>query len=325
MKLRLLSAADLRGLLTMEEAVDAVEEGFVRLVAGEVSAPTRIGVEGPAEGGVTLLMGAAAPSLGLATKVVSVFPDNARRGLPVIHGLVLVLDPLSGEPRALVDGSFLTAWRTGAASGAATRLLARPDARVGALIGCGRQAETQLLAIDTVRQFEVVRVFARDPERVRAFCEQQQGAVRARLQPADSAEAAVEGADVVCTATTSHSPVFDGAALAPGVHLNGVGSFTLDMREVDETTVSRSRIFIDELEAALAEAGELVAAERAGVTRREDWTPLGLVAAGRAPGRADPQELTFFKSVGHAVQDVATATRALRAAEERGVGREVEL
>ncbi len=121
------------------------------------------------------------------------------------------------------------------------------------------------------------------------------------------------------------SPLFDGAALAPGTHVNGVGSFTLETREVDETTVRRARVFIDSLESALDEAGDLVLAESAGATRRDDWTELGRVAAGTAPGRAGPEEITFFKSVGHAVQDVAVATRAVRAAREQGLGRELSL
>ncbi|MEM9382799.1 MAG: hypothetical protein AAGB93_22795 [Planctomycetota bacterium] len=129
----------------------------------------------------------------------------------------------------------------------------------------------------------------------------------------------------MCTATTSHAPVLDGADLAEGAHVNGVGSFTLEMRELDPRTIERSTIYIDELEAALTEAGELVAAERDGITSRDAWTPLGLVARGAAPGRVDGREITLFKSVGHAVQDVAATARALEAARARGLGTEIEL
>ena len=148
--------------------------------------------------------------------------------------------------------------------------------------------------------------------------------VRARLVAAPSAEAAIVGVDIVCAATTSHTPVFDGLQLAPGTHVNGVGSFTTQMQEVDAETVRQARIFVDSRSAALAEAGDLVIPLRAGQTREADWTELGEVAAGRQPGRRSADEITFFKSVGVAVQDVAAASQALIEARRRGLGREVE-
>lgn len=325
MGLLVLSTADLCQALPMRAAIDAVKDGFAALALGRAVAPTRLALPVAGQDATTLLMGGYVEGLGLVTKTVSVFPRNAQRDEPVVSGLVLVLDPETGAPAALIDGAGLTAWRTGAASGAATELLAREEAAVGAIIGCGVQARTQLLAIDCVRPLREVRVFARDGRRVAGFCEALQPEVGARLVIAPSAEAAVAGADVVCTATTSRTPVFDGDELAPGAHVNGVGSFTLEMRELDETTIARSRVFIDELEAALAEAGELVAAEAAGATRRAHWIPLGLVAAGRAPGRQSVDEITLFKSVGHAVQDVAAAARAVRVARELSLGKEIEL
>ncbi len=330
MKLLTLSAADLRAALSMRQAVDAMKAAFAALSAGEARAPLRTAVPAEEAGGVTLLMGACLPAAagrpaGLAAKVVSAFPRNASRGKRVVNGLVLVLDPATGEPAALADGTFLTAWRTGAASGAATDLLARPDAKIGALFGCGAQARTQALAVDCVRQLETLRVVGPRPQRVASFIEEMQPRLTARLVAAASAAEAVAGADVVCTATTSATPVFDGELLAPGAHVNGVGSYTLEMQEVDAVTVARSRVFVDSLEGALAEAGDLVVAERQGHTHRDAWTELGLVAAGRADGRRGEREITFFKSVGHAVQDVAAAARALEAARQQGLGREIEL
>ncbi|TDJ73547.1 MAG: ornithine cyclodeaminase [Planctomycetota bacterium] len=324
MKLLCLSAADLRAALPMRDAIEAVKDAFAALSTGRADAPPRTSVAVP-PGNVTLMMGARVDGLGLATKVVSVFPRNRELGRAVVSGLVVVLDPETGEPTAICDGTFLTAWRTGAASGVATLLLAREDASVAAIVGCGNQARTQVLAIDCVRTLATIRVFDRDAERAQAFADAMQTEVQARLEVAPSADDAVRGADVVCTATTSPVPVFDGAALVPGTHVNAVGSFTLETREVDDTTVRRARVFIDSLESALDEAGDLVLAESAGATRREEWTELGLVAAGKAPGRSGPEEITFFKSVGHAVQDVATAARAVRVARERGLGRELVL
>ena len=149
--------------------------------------------------------------------------------------------------------------------------------------------------------------------------------VRPRLTAVASAREAVRGADVVCTATTSRTPVLEGDDLAEGAHVNAVGSFTLEQRELDQASIERARVFIDDLESALIEAGELVAAERAGVTRREDWTLLGDVARGAAPGRTDPTELTLFKSVGHALQDVTAAAACLNGARRLGLGRTVVL
>ncbi|MEM6567400.1 MAG: ornithine cyclodeaminase [Planctomycetota bacterium] len=325
MRLLVLDAASLREALPMPDAIQAMKDGFGALAAGEAVAPQRAAIGMEDLGATTLLMGAHVPTMGLATKIVSVFPSNAAAGRPVVTGLALVLDPATGEPAALVEGAALTAWRTGAASGAATDLLAREDARIGAIIGCGTQGVTQLRAIDAARELDEVRVFARNAESVRAFCDAEAPHVRARLVPAPSATEAVRGADVVCAATTSHVPVLDGADLAEGAHVNGVGSFTLEMREVDERTIERATIYIDELEAALTEAGELVAAEAAGITARDEWTPIGLIARGAAPGRTSPDEITFFKSVGHAVQDVAATARALEAARARGLGTEIEL
>jgi ornithine cyclodeaminase len=275
--------------------------------------------------GITLIMGAYAPGEGLAAKAVSIFNRNRDLGKRVVSGLVLVLDPVSGEPIGLLDGGSLTAWRTGAATGAATDLLALPDARIGALIGAGVQARTQLLAMDAVRSLERVRIHALDPDEVDRFIDRMQAEIDARLEKAPSAEAAVDGAQIVCAATNSSSPVFDGRRLDPGTHVNAIGTFTLDRREVDLVTVERATVFVDQVESALKEAGELVAAIEAGVTRPEDWTEIGDVVSGRTAGRSRADEITFFKSVGHAVQDVVAASRLMRRAADSGLAIPVRL
>lgn len=331
MELLALSAEEVRRALPMEAALEAAERAFVAMATGAGQAPPRIalpagGGRAPhASGGTTLVMGGRLEGVGLTAKTVSVFPGNRERGLPVVPALVTVLDPETGLPTALLDGTSLTALRTGAAAGLSARLLARPDARIGALIGCGQQAVTQLAAMTAACSLDEVRVFARSQERVAAFCAEQRQSVTPRLQPAATCRAAVEGADVVFAATTSTTPVLDGAWLAPGAHLSGVGSFTLEQRELDQASIERARVFIDELESALTEAGELVAAEHAGVTRREDWTLLGDVARGAAAGRTDPTELTLFKSVGHALQDVTAAAACLDGARRLGLGRSIAL
>ncbi len=328
-RLLFLGASDLRAALPMPDAVAAMKQAFAAVSAGQTSMPLRGVIDAGA--GTTLVMGAALPGVGLASKTVSVFPGNAARGRPVVSGLVTVLDPDTGEPVAVCDGTFLTAWRTGAASGAATDLLARPDARRAAVFGSGAQARTQLLAIAATRPLERARVWSLDAPGLDRFLAEmpaelaaEGGAVPA-LEAAESAAHALDGAEIVCTATTASRPVFDGALLEPGCHLNAVGAYTLDTREIDAVAVGRSRVVVDQLEAACEEAGDLVLAEQEGATARAAWTELGAVVRDPALGRRDPGEITFFKSVGLAAQDVAAAARAVAGARERGLGQTLEL
>jgi len=325
MKLLTVAAEDLPKLLPMRDAVEAMKSAYAALSAGRVVAPQRGVVPVNEMDGVSLLMGGYVPGEGLASKTVSIFNRNRDLGKPVVTGLVLVLDPESGEPIGLLDGGALTAWRTGAASGAATDLLARPDARVGALIGAGVQARTQLLAMDAVRELETIRVCGLDGRQVAGFIERMQPEVGARLEQVRSADEAIDGAQVISTATNSPTPVFDGRKISSCTHLNAIGTFTLNHREVDLVTVERSTVFVDLVEAALAEAGELVAGVEAGVTRPDEWTEIGRVASGDAPGRTHDDQITFFKSVGHAVQDVVAASRVMKRARDTGLASTVEL
>jgi len=321
-KLRLLSGPDIAAALPLLEAIDAMRGAFAALSAGRAVVPQRSLL--PTPEGFSLFMPAFVPGAALGGKIVSVFPKNAARGKPVVTGLVVLLDPESGEPCALLDGTFLTAWRTGAATGLATDLLARKDARRGALLGCGAQGRTQVLAMDAVRRLETIRLHSRSPESVRKLCEEMQGSLRARLVPAADGRAAVEGADIVSIATNSASPVVLGEWLEAGAHVNGIGSFTVEMREVDSALVARSRVFVDSRQAALAEAGDLVVPLREGATREVDWTELGEVVLDPSRGRRTETEVTFFKSVGLAVQDMAAAERACASAKASGRGREIE-
>ena len=243
----------------------------------------------------------------------------------MISGLVILFDPITGEPAGLCDGGFLTAWRTGAASGAATDLLARGDASVGAVIGCGVQGRTQALAIDTVRPLGEIRVFDLNPVGVESFVEEMAPQLSARLVTTASADEAVAGAHVICTATPAIEPVIHGEALEDGAHLNGVGSFTPAMCEVDGDAIARARIVVDSRQAAQAEAGELIRAMNNGITDPDDWAELGQIINGDRPGRSAESEGSFFKSVGLAVQDVAAAALAFERAGELGLGDEIDL
>ncbi|MBA2361993.1 MAG: ornithine cyclodeaminase family protein [Chloroflexia bacterium] len=322
--LRWLSAEDMANCVSMLDVIDAVRQGFIAYSNGSAVAPPRTAMELPE--GMTLTMPAALPVEGTtAVKIVSVYPGNTARGLPTITGLVAVLDATTGEPQTLMDGGYLTGLRTGAASGVATDLLAAPGARVLGLIGTGYQARFQAEAVAAVRPIEMIRVYSRDvTQRVR-FVDELGAYLRGRgvtvaVLPASTPAEAVDGAPVVCAATSSSTPVLAAADLLPGAHINGVGSYRLDMQEIPDEIVRCAQVFVDAREAARTEAGDLLPAVEAGVL---DWVTLpeiGEALSGARPGRQSSEEVTFFKSVGIAVQDVAAAGLVSRRAHEMGIG-----
>jgi len=328
MRLRLLSADDVRHSLPMADAVQAMKDAFRQFSNGQAEVPLRSRLEVAESGGVALFMPAYLHgSRDLAVKAVSVFPRNPDRGLPTIHALVIVFDPETGAPAGLIEGATLTALRTGAASGAATDLLANLEARAVAIFGSGAQARTQLEAVCAVRPVERVWIFSLDRRGAEAMAEHaahHMPGVEIRL--AQTPDQAAAGADVICTATTSFKPVFPDRVLLPGVHINAIGAFTPDMQEIDPATVARARIFVDSRQAALAEAGDLIQPIRQGRIK-EDWiqAELGEVVAGSRPGRMGPEEITLFKSVGLAVQDAVAAGAILRRAEAEGLGQVIEI
>ncbi len=324
MKLRILSAAEVQRALPMPEAIEGMKAAFGQLASGEATVPLRTQVDVPRSNGVSIFMPAyLAASDDLAVKIVSVFPNNPQRQLPTIHGVVLALDAQTGQPLALLEGGTLTAIRTGAGSGAATDLLARPNARVVAIIGSGVQARTQLEAVCTVRDIEEVRVYSLDAEHARTFAQEMagQGPIPNVIEVVDSPAVAVRGADIICTATTSSAPVFPGDMLSEGAHINAVGSFRSDMQEVDVTTILRSLVVVDSREAVMAEAGDLLKPMATGeIDANHIYAELGEIVNGTRPGRTSPEQITYFKSVGVAVQDAVAASLALKNAEEQQLG-----
>lgn len=317
----LLTDADVRALLPMPRAIEAMRDAFAALAAGDAAVPVRTAMPG-AGGARVLVMPAALGGL-VTVKTVTVRPPDDE--LPTTAATLLAVDAATGAPRALFAAEALTAIRTGAASGLATELLAAPGASTLALLGAGAQAATQADAVCAVRPIERVLVFGRDPARAAAFAE----ATAARLGVEAWAErdpARLAEAEVVCTATTSASPVFDAAHLAPGAHVNAVGAYRPGTAEVPPAAVRAAAVVVDHRAAALAEAGDLLSAfdtrEAAAAHVRAE---LGELVRGTAPGRLRPDETTLFKSVGVGVQDAAAAAVVLAAAEARGVGARVEL
>lgn len=326
-----LSAKDVERVFSMRDAIEADKKAFLMQAEGKCVVPLRINLDVEKGAGQALFMAAHVRELdSTGIKIVSVFPRNAERGKPVVPATMVLLDDESGEVSAIIEGTILTRMRTGALSGAASDLLARPDAKVGALFGTGGQAASQLLAMLTVRRLETVRVFDALPGRAEAFAAAQGPMAQARgcrLVAAASSDAAIEGADVITTVTTSSTPVFDGRKVSPGVHVNGIGSYTPDKRELDEALIlGADRVFIDNREAVLAEAGDFAIPMGKGVFGGERIAgELGEVIAGRVPGRRSASEITVFKSVGFAALDVVAARAILDAAEKAGVGSRIDL
>jgi ornithine cyclodeaminase len=324
MQIRILSGEEVRAALPMPDAIAAMRDAFGQLALGQAEMPPRAAVQTPA--GVTLFMpGYLAGSGTLAQKIVSVYADNERTGQPVISGLVVVLDAGTGLPRAILEGGTLTAIRTAASSGLATDLLARPESRVLALFGAGAQAYDQVAAVRAVRSIDEVRIVSRRGERCVALAERMRGEGLAAKSVRDVAEA-VRGAGIITCATPSRAPLFRDADIAPGTHLNAIGAYTPEMQEVPPELVARARVVVDQMEAALCEAGDLLQPLATGrIDQQHFATTLGDVLLGRAPGRRSPEEITLFKSVGLAAQDVAAAARALANAEAAGLGTLIDL
>ena len=261
-----------------------------------------------------------------ALKAVCIMPGNPARGLDAHQGLVTLFDGETGVPTAILDASAVTAVRTAAVTAVATRLLARGDARVLAILGAGTQARAHLRALAGVRDFAQVRVYAPTRAHAQALVEQG-GVARGEVGVAASAEEAVRDADVVVTVTSAREPVLRHGWLKPGAHVNAVGASTPQARELDTATVAASALFCDSRESLRNEAGEFRLAIAEGLIAGEEHVraELGEVLAGTAPGRRDAGELTLFRSLGLAIEDLAAAERAVATARKRGIGTEVEL
>ncbi len=327
--MRIIGASDITALVSMPEAIRLMALAFGELSAGRAQAPLRTGIHLDASALDALMMPATVPAANaLGVKLVTVAANNPAAGLPLIHATVLIVDPETGIALALLDGTSITALRTGAVSGAATDRLARPDARTLVVFGAGVQALTQILAVCAVRSIERIVVVGRSQrglERMRGWMtERAPELVAATAFTTDRASA--READIICAATTSREPVFDDTDVQPGTHINAVGAYTPTMQEIPAATVARSLIVVDQIGAALEEAGDFVIPIRSGELRADQVTvELGHLVNGDHPGRTSPEQVTFFKSVGNAVQDMVVARNAYDLAEERGIGQVVSM
>jgi ornithine cyclodeaminase len=313
----------------MAQAIEAMKRAYAALSDGRAEVPLRARLPIAPHDALSLFMPAfvrGPQGEALAVKVVSLFPNNPARGLAFIQAAVLVLDPETGQAVALLEGSSLTAIRTGAAGGAAVDLLSRPESSVLAVFGAGTQGRTQLEAACAVRNIESIWIYDADPVRAGAFVAELSRAatIPQDLRVARDARQAVQHADIVCTATTSLTPVFSDADLQAGAHISAVGSYTPEMQEIPGETVKRARVVVDSRSAALAETGDLIQPIRLGLFGEDHiHAELGEIVLGRRPGRQSAAEITFFKSVGIAVQDAVAAELAVSNARAMGIGQEV--
>jgi ornithine cyclodeaminase/alanine dehydrogenase-like protein (mu-crystallin family) len=324
---RVLSADDVRRALPMAEAIEVMRTAFSQLSSGDVRMPVRSHIDVPEHDGTALFMPSYAPCFGnIAVKVVNVFAANAERGLPRIQALVCLFDGMTGTPRAILNGTSLTALRTGAASGVATDILARSNASTVAILGAGVQGRTQLEAMSVIRPIRTIRVYDPLPEVAHAFASEMSAYLGTNIEVATNSREAVAGADIVCAATVSSTPVFADADIAPGTHINAIGSYKPDVQEIPAETVCRAQIVVDHWESAITETGDLIIPLQQGlITKADIHAELGEILNGKAVGRTSDDAVTLFKSVGVAVQDLAAASRAFVRAEAERLGTVVPL
>jgi alanine dehydrogenase len=320
----LLSRNEVARLLTMKDAITAVEDAFCQLAQGNVTMPQRTAIRVEAHGGTHLGMPAyiGGEVDALALKVVTVYPHNpTQHHLPTTIGLLVLSDPRTGAPLAVMDASYLTAMRTGAASGVATKYLARADARRVGIFGAGVQAQSQLSAVACVRSLEGAWVYDSNGPKAKAFADEMTKVVNVPVIAVDTPRQAVEGMDIIVAASSATEPVFDGAWLDAGQHINAVGAHAPHARELDSKTLVRSKVFVDSMEAALVEAGDLLLPIKEGVIGKGHIrASLGEVIARLKPGREYEEEITLFKSVGLALQDASTALMVYKMAVEQKAG-----
>ncbi|HKV46244.1 MAG TPA: ornithine cyclodeaminase family protein [bacterium] len=323
----LLKESDLRRLLTMRDLVPLMERALAAFSGGAVVQPVRTTIPVDAHNGLLALMPAYLHDQGaLGFKEVTFYPGNAARGLPTHLASILLHDPSTGALLAMMDGRLITEMRTAAVSAAATKHLARRGASVVAFLGAGVQARSHLEALREVCAPRVVRVWTRTMAHAGAFAREVAERYGVDATAAGSAEEAVRDAEIVCTMTSSTVPVLRGRWLAPGAHVNAVGAPRPDWRELDTAAVAQAGLFVDSRAAAAVEAGDVLGPIREGaITPGHILAEIGEVFSGRHPGRSGADQITLFKSLGLAVEDVATAQFAYERAREQKIGEEFGL
>lgn len=326
----LLDAQDINKIFTMRDAIQSNKTAFLLHSQRQTEVPVRISFR-VNEASMSQFMPAYVKSYvnRIGIKIVSTFLDNINKNTPVVTAQVLLLDHETGEVCAMIDGTEVTRIRTGAIAGAATDILARNNSKVAALFGTGGQAHRQLEAMLMVRNIEEVRIYDVSKERIKSFVTREMDTAErfgVKLVATSSPEEATDEADVITTVTTSESPVFDGKRIKYGAHVNGVGSYTPNKRELDLSLIRRARVFVDNKESVFAEAGDFIIPINEGKYSFDCIAgELGEVLDGKIDGRQNPNQITVMKTVGYAVLDVVAAWNIYNNAIRAGIGREIKI
>ena len=323
-----LTRSDVQRLIDMPAAIDAVADAYRLIYLGEAELPVRSNIPVAAHDGSLMTMPAylGGDVNALGAKLISFYGTNpALRGLPAIQGKIVLFDPETGVLQAFIDAELVTAMRTGAAGGVAARYLARADSHTLTIFGSGAQAPFQVEAAICERPIEQVLVLSRQSSHAEALAASIAGRFGVSAQATVDIDEAVRAADIVVTATSAHDPLFSGETLRPGVHVSGIGSHVPEAREVDSLTLERAKVIVDQESACLAEAGDLIQPIDAGqYDPGQIYAEIGAIIAGDLAGRNDSSEITFFKSVGLAAQDLAVASLVYRRALAEGAGFQLE-
>ncbi len=320
-----LKKEDIIKSFSMREAIDADKKALSLYSAGKASVPLRTNIDVPKSNGQSLYMPAYVEGGegALGVKIVSVYPENIKKNLPSVPATMIVLDPETGMVSACLDGTYLTQLRTGAVQGAATELLAKEDAKIGALIGTGGQAQSQLEAMLTVRKLEEVRIFDIDFERASQFAEEMMQQFSVTMRPTKTNQECVEGADIITSVTTSKRATFSAEWVKKGAHINGVGAYTPEMCEIPREIIKAADIVIfDTMDGVLKEAGDFISPLQDGYIQRDSYHgELGQLINEELVGRTSGEQITIFKTVGSAVLDVVVATEIVKKAKENNLGK----
>ncbi len=324
--IRYLSSHDVYKCLSMPQAIEAMREAFQLLSRKEAVVPLRLHLDIPEQQGVQLVKPVYVPSLQrIGIKVISLFRKNYLRGFPLSHAMMMIFDAVSGIPLALMDGNSLTAIRTGAAAGLATDLLARKNAQILAIFGAGFQARPQIEAIQTVRSIQKILIFDRDISKAHLLAEELKSRDQLEIIVTTKQELLQE-AEILSTVTTSDRPVFSDCFIRPGVHINAMGSFTPTSREIPGETIQRAKLIVDQKEACLKEAGDILIPIAEGkISIAHIYAELGELISGTKTGRESDQEITLFKSVGNAVQDLLAAHMVFLNSQQQKIGIELTI
>lgn len=309
---KILEESDIRKKLSMRKAIDLMRDAFIQISKRNATVPVRLAIDETNKKGRVLFMPAYSPDYHLfGLKMVSVFPDNPQLNLPAIQGKILVMDDKQGAPLGMLDAEYVTALRTGAASGLASDVLANPDSRVLAVFGTGTQAITQVEAILCIRPIEEILVYGSSREKSELFCKALNQVHNILCKP--GTQDSLKEADIICTATTSAQPLFELEFLKNSVHINGIGSYKPEIREIPSAVIKAARLIVDHRESAQSEAGDIIMPIKENQIQADHIVAeLGEILLGSVVGRTEVNQITVFKSVGNAIQDLAVANYLIR-------------